>query len=124
MSRWREIANQSENVRLVYGSTDGGAHWANVAVVVPVDASEQPAVDPQDANTVYVATDAGVYFTTQIANCVNSNSSCWSAFGTGLPGAPVMQLSVPPAAASAQVLLAATYGRGVWQTPLWTASTN
>ena len=118
------IANQSENVRLVYRSTDGGAHWANVAALLPWSPANSLAVDPQDANTVYIATDAGVYFTTQISSCVNSNLSCWSAFGTGLPGAPVIQLSVPPAAASAQVLLAATYGRGVWQTPLWTASTN
>ena len=76
---------------------------------------------PQNANTVYVATDQGVYFTTQVANCAQALSNCWSAFGTGLPGAPVVALSAAPAGASPQVLVAATYGRGIWQTPLWSA---
>jgi len=42
-------------------------------------------------------------------------------FGSGLPEAPVVELSVAPAS---QQLVAATYGRGVWQSSLWTASTG
>ena len=42
----------------------------------------------------------------------------------GLPGAPVVALSAAPVTASAQVLVAATYGRGIWQTPLWSAGTG
>jgi hypothetical protein len=118
------VATPTEGVRAVYRSTDGGAHWANVAALLPWAPANSLAVDPQDANTVYIATDAGVYFTTQITSCANPNSTCWSAFGTGLPGAPVIQLSAAPVTASAQVLVAATYGRGVWQTPLWTAGTG
>jgi hypothetical protein len=71
-----------------------------------------------------VATDQGVYFTTQAANCAVSLSNCWSVFGSGLPAAPAVALSAAPATASAQVLVAATYGRGLWQTPLWSAGTN
>jgi hypothetical protein len=118
------MPTQTETVRVLYRSTDGGAHWASVAALLPWAAANSLAVDPQDANTVYIATDAGVYFTTQIAGCAKATSTCWSAFGTGLPGAPVIQLSAAPVTSSAQVLLAATYGRGVWQTPLWTASSN
>ena len=81
-------------------------------------------VDPQNANTVYVATDQGVWFTTGAENCAQSLSNCWSAFGTGLPQAPVVALSAAPATASAQVLVAGTYGRGIWQTPLFTAGTS
>ena len=55
------------------------------------------AIDPQNANTVYIATDQGVYFTTQVANCAQSPSSCWSVFGSGLPGAPAVALSATPA---------------------------
>jgi hypothetical protein len=40
-----------------------------------------------------------------------------------LPHAPVVQLSAAPQSASLSVLAAATYGRGVWQIPLWTAGT-
>ncbi|HUW80103.1 MAG TPA: choice-of-anchor D domain-containing protein, partial [Acidocella sp.] len=113
-----------EAVRVVYRSTDGGAHWAQLVANLPAAPANSLVVDPQDANTAYIATDAGVYFTTQIGTCANASSTCWSAFGAGLPGAPVVALSASPAGASTPVLVAATYGRGVWQVPLWTAGTT
>ena len=118
------IANPADEVQVVYRSTDGGAHWADLTSNLLAAPANSVAVDPQDANTVYIATDAGVYFTTQIATCANGGSACWSAFGSGLPATPVVQLSAAPAGSSAQVLVAATYGRGIWQTPLWTATTG
>ena len=36
----------------------------------------------------------------------------------------MVELSAAPATASPNVLAAATYGRGVWQIPLWTAGTQ
>jgi len=109
-------------VRVVYRSTDGGAHWAVITSNLPWTAANSLVVDPQDANTVYLATDAGVFSTRQIATCASAASSCWSAYGTGLPEAPVVTLSAAPATASMNVLTAGTYGRGVWQIPLWTGS--
>ncbi len=117
------IPNLAEQVQGVYRSTDGGAHWASVTANLPIAPVNSLAVDPQDANTVYLATDAGVYFTRQITACPGSSSTCWSAYGAGLPGAPVVALSTTSAASSTQVLTAATYGRGIWQIPLWTAGT-
>ena len=117
-------ASLTEAVRPVYSSTDGGAHWAHLMSNLPAVPTNSVVVDPEDANTVYLATDAGVYFTTQITSCANLRSTCWSIFGTGLPEAPAVQLSASPATSSAQVLVAATYGRGIWQAPLWTASTG
>jgi hypothetical protein len=116
------MASSTETVRTVYRSTDGGAHWTNLQSNLPWAPANSLVVDPQDANTVYLATDAGVYFTTRIASCTSGPANCWSAFGTGLPEAPVVQLSAASPASSAQVLVAGTYGRGVWQTPLWTAT--
>jgi hypothetical protein len=113
--------NSLQAVRPIYGSTDGGAHWAYLSAGLPTAPASSVVVDPQDANTVYVATDAGVYFTTRVATCANAQSACWSAFGSGLPDAPAVQLSASPLNSPAQVLVAATYGRGIWQTPLWTA---
>ncbi len=117
------IAEQSQEVQAVYRSTDGGKHWANLTANQPWNLSpaNSVVVDPQDANTVYLATDAGVYVTQQIATCANQSSACWSVFGTGLPGAPAIQLSATPATSSMHLLIAATYGRGVWETPLLTA---
>jgi hypothetical protein len=116
--------NQLENVQAVYGSTDGGAHWTGLTANLPLAPANSLAVDPQDANTVYVATDAGVFSTRQIANCAVATSGCWSAFASGLPASPVVQISAAPASATVHDLVAATYGRGIWITPLWTATNN
>jgi hypothetical protein len=113
-----------EKVQVVYRSTDGGANWTDLTANLPAAPVNSLAVDPEDANTVYVATDVGVYFTTQVGSCTQAPYACWSEFGTGLPGAPAVALSAAPANASEQVLVAATYGRGLWATPLWTAGAS
>jgi hypothetical protein len=107
--------------RIVYRSTDGGAHWANLTANLPIAPANSLAVDPGDANTVYLALDTGVYSTRTIATCATASSTCWTAFGTGLPESPVVVLSATPAGSTAQQLLAATYGRGIWENALWTA---
>ncbi len=117
------MESPTQEVQVVYRTTDGGAHWTDLTANLPAAPANSVVVDPQNANTVYVATDRGVYFTTQVANCAQSLSNCWSAFGSGLPAAPAVSLSANTAGASAQVLVAGTYGRGIWQTPLWSAGT-
>jgi len=111
-------------IQVVYRSTNGGATWTGITANLPLAPANSLAIDPQNANTVYVATDQGVYFTTQVANCAQSTSNCWSVFGTGLPAAPAVALSAAPSSSSAPVLIAGTYGRGIWQTPLWSAGTG
>ncbi len=106
------MENPQQEIQVVYRSTNGGATWSDITANLPTAPANSLAIDPQNANTVYVATDAGVYFTTEVANCTQILSNCWSAFGSGLPGAPVVALSAAPDGASPQVLVAATYGRG------------
>jgi hypothetical protein len=118
------FSNTAEQVETVYGSSNGGATWASLTSNLPSAPVSSLVVDPQSASTVYLATDAGVYFTTQISTCMIPSSTCWSVFGSGLPDAPVVQLSASLSTAPSQVLRAGTYGRGVWQTPLWTAGGN
>ncbi len=115
------IPEITANVRMVYRSTDGGAHWQTVISNLPPAPANSLVVDPADANTVYVATDMGVFSTRQIGSCLSGPDNCWSAYGTGLPGAPVTQLSAAPTSPSSGVLVAGTYGRGIWQIPLWTS---
>ena len=115
------MASRLENVIAVYRSTDGGAHWASLQGNLPSAPVSGLAVDPQDANTVYLATDLGVYATRQIANCATPALNCWSIYGTGLPLVPVTALSATGTLATAQLLTVGTYGRGLWQIPLWTA---
>ena len=111
------------NVPHVYRSIDAGAHWTNISSNLPNAPANSVIVDPNDANTLYVALDTGVYVTTQVTNCTATN--CWSVYGISLPNSPVVQLQ--PAASMSTgdgrtgELRAATYGRGIWQIPLLTA---
>jgi len=103
----------------VYASTNGGAAWTNITANLPTAPANSLVIDPNDANTVYVALDSGVYITTAVATCATEN--CWSIYGTGLPNAPVTQLAAFNSGGQS-LLRAATYGRGIWQVPLITAA--
>jgi uncharacterized protein (TIGR03437 family) len=71
-------------------------------------------VDPDLPNTLYVATDAGVMFTTDGGNS-------WSSLGNGLPRVVVHSLTL---SRKTRVLRAGTHGRSVWEIaiPLGAAS--
>ncbi len=119
------FAGNGINTAHLYRSIHGGADWTNISSNLPNAPANSVVVDPNDANTVYVALDTGVYVTTQIATCGTAN--CWSIYGTSLPNAPVVELaaagSMPTGDGRTGELRAATYGRGIWQIPLLTAST-
>ena len=118
------MEGSAAKIQVVYRSTNGGATWTGITANLPLAPANSLAIDPQNANTIYVATDQGVYFTTEVAHCAQSTSNCWSVFGSGLPAAPAVALSAAPGLSSAPVLVAGTYGRGIWQTPLWSAGTS
>ena len=109
----------------VYRSTDFGAHWLSISSNLPQAPANAIVVDPNDANTVYVAMDTGVFVTQAITTCASAN--CWSPLGTGLPNAPVTTLEAAPQMPTGDgrsgMLRAGTYGRGLWQIPLLNATT-
>jgi hypothetical protein len=109
----------TQTTEQLYMTTDGGLHWTAIGTNLPNAPANAAVVDAQDANTVYVATDVGVYVTRAVGTC--ATAACWSPYGTGLPLAPVTQLIGTPIGAASPVLTAGTYGRGVWQIPLATA---
>jgi Abnormal spindle-like microcephaly-assoc'd, ASPM-SPD-2-Hydin len=114
------VPNFIQYVRMAYRSTDGGAHWYDIQANLPPAAANSLVIDPKDAHIAYIATDAGVFVTRDIAACATS-TSCWALLGSGLPNSPVVALSAAPPSTSPNVLVAGTYGRGVWQVPLLTA---
>ncbi len=105
---------------LVYRSTNQGQSWINITANLPDTPVNALVVDPGDAGTVYLATDAGVYVTTAVTTCSTGLEVCWSPYGIGLPDAPVTALSAGGPAGSA-LLVAGTYGRGAWELPLASA---
>jgi hypothetical protein len=110
----------------IYRSADFGAHWLNLSANLPDAPTNALVVDPNDANTVYIALDTGIYVTQAITTC--STTNCWSLLGTGLPDSPVVALAaeagLSTGAGTNGLLRAATYGRGIWQIPLLTATSS
>ncbi len=110
----------------LYRSTTFGGAWLNISANLPNAPANSVVVDPNDANTVYVAMDGGVYVTQAITSC--STSNCWSVLGTALPNAPILGLAaaatLPTGDGRFGMLRAGSYGRGLWQTPLLTATST
>ena len=64
------VPSYIQDVRMVYRSSDGGAHWYNIQSNLILSAASSLVVDPQDSNTVYIATDAGVSITRDVQSAL------------------------------------------------------
>ena len=120
------FAGNGVNAAHIYRSTTGGASWTNISSNLPNVPANTVLVDPNDANTLYVAMDSGVYVTTAVTSCTSATVSCWSIYGVSLPNAPVVALAAASTMSTGDgrigELRAATYGRGIWEIPLLTAA--
>ncbi len=65
-------------------------------------------VDPQDSNSLYAATDIGVYHS-------SDGGANWDPYGTGLPAVAVFDLKISNVQ---RILRIATHGRGIWETDI------
>ena len=91
----------------VFLSTNGGESWTNISETLPNIATLSVAVGPN--GNIYVGNELGVYFK-------KSAAEPWMPFYTGLPKCPVNDMVVH---LNSGKLRAATYGRGVWETELY-----
>jgi hypothetical protein len=89
----------------VFLSSNGGTAWTNITGNLPDVAVSAFAFDPVNANTFYVGTDVGVFRT-------SDGGTNWNAFDNGIPNAPVTDLHVDR---PASLLIAATFGRGMYK---------
>ena len=103
------------NTHGVYQTTNGGGSWTNISTGLPslptmcVIQNKQNSVQDE----LYAATDVGVYVKVGGAN--------WVPFSTGLPNVVVTELEIYYDANPASSLLrAATFGRGLWESDLYT----
>ena len=94
----------------LYRSLDGGASWENMSGNLPNIPTNCLALMDSNDNAVYVGTDFGVYYK-------DDNLAGWESFNSGLPHVIVNEMMINTDAGK---LVAATYGRGMWISDLWT----
>jgi hypothetical protein len=92
----------------VFKVTNSGATFTNITGNLPNVSANDIVVDPDQANTLYVATDIGVFSTT-------SGGTTWNTLVSGLPTSAVTGLIMDR---TTRVLRAGTHGRSVWDLQL------
>jgi hypothetical protein len=102
----------------LFFTNNSGAAWTKIDGNLPDVPVNDIVIDPSDEtdNTVYVATDSGVYAS---ANATAGSGTTWAILQTGLPNSQVLSLRLNSAS---RTLVAATHGRGMWNIKLSTAS--
>lgn len=97
----------------VYMSTNGGSSWTNISAGLPNISANTIVLDTSSSvDAMYVGLDAGVYYR-------DNNNTTWDAFNTNLPNVEITELEIQYAAGK---IRASTYGRGLWESNLESAS--
>jgi len=86
-------------------SSNGGASWDDIAGDLPGIPLNDIVVDPEDTTRLYVASDAGVFFSSDLG-------ASWSVLGAGLPPTSVFDLHLHN---PTRELVAGTHGRSMWK---------
>jgi photosystem II stability/assembly factor-like uncharacterized protein len=93
----------------VFRSRDGGATWQNYSGSLPNLPANTIAYENGKRDALYVGMDVGVYYR-------DSLMADWLPYSLNLPNVIISELEIQY---SDHKLVAATYGRGVWQTDTW-----
>jgi PKD repeat protein/photosystem II stability/assembly factor-like uncharacterized protein len=93
----------------VYESKDGGATWSNLSNGLPNLPVNCAVIEDNADHSIYIGTDVGVYYR-------DDNHTEWLSFKGNLPNVIVNELEINYLN---RKLRAATYGRGVWESPLY-----
>lgn len=92
----------------IYATQDGGYSWSNISGTLPNLPVQCIVYQKNYHDALYIGTDLGVYYK-------DSTLADWQPYMNGLPNVIVKELEIHY---DSGMLRAATYGRGVWQTPL------
>src|ERR1041384_4787576 len=79
--------------------------WTPASNGIPQVPVSGLAIDPQDSNSIYAATEIGVYHS-------GDGGANWMPYGTGLPRVAVFDVKISNVQ---RYLRAATHGRGIWE---------
>ena len=103
----------------VLKSADRGITWANITSNLPLTSYNNIAIDRRAAEGIYLASDIGVFYK-------DSTMLNWQFFGDGIPlSIKIHELEIyyHPTNHSESRIRAATYGRGIWESDLYTIPT-
>jgi photosystem II stability/assembly factor-like uncharacterized protein len=89
----------------IFKTDDNGLTWTPIAGDLPDAPINDVIVDPVDAQTLYIATDFGVYISENLG-------TTWSPLGEGMPMQPVLDLDFNQ---PTRQIVAATHGRSMYR---------
>lgn len=107
------LACNSSSVRVVV-STDMGTTFTDISAGLPAMAARSVVVDDNPEESIYVGMNIGVYYR-------DNNETAWVEHATGLPLVAINEVEIQK---SSRKLRVATYGRGVWETDLYTVPSS
>ena len=94
----------NDNTPLIFKSTNNGQTWTNISGNLPPLAVNAIQVAPMDENTIFIANDAGVYYTS------NAGIS-WTRLGSNMPLVAVLDIRFNY---NNTKLIAGTFGRSMY----------
>ncbi|OSZ80999.1 hypothetical protein CAP36_07120 [Chitinophagaceae bacterium IBVUCB2] len=94
----------------IFVSTDGGANFTNISSNLPGIAARAIVVDDATPCNIYVGMNIGVYHQQE-------GAGTWTNYSDNLPMVAINELDIQQ---STGVIRVATYGRGVWESPVAT----
>jgi photosystem II stability/assembly factor-like uncharacterized protein len=115
---WVSLSGFQDGIK-VFKTTDAGASWVNIShnlPNVPVNCIAHQAGQNTQGDTlngIYVGTDIGVFYTN---DSLLQTTQQWIMYNNGLPSVIVSELEIQY---EAQKIVAATYGRGIWESALY-----
>lgn len=105
---WAVFSGYSSANKVFY-SSNGGTSWTNISSGLPNIPINCIEYENNSNDAIYIGTDVGVYY--------KNNSVAWMSFMTNLPNVKVQDLEIHYTSSK---IRAATYGRGLWESPLYT----
>lgn len=98
----------------VYMTTNGGSTWSNFSGTLPNIPANKIICQTGSDGGVYLGMDVGIYYR-------DNSMSDWGLYNSGLPNVEIYDLEIRY---SDNKLFAITYGRGLWVSPLYVASSS
>lgn len=104
----QKVAIASSTTNRVYVSNDGGTTWINYKKNLPEFTSLALIWDDNGQDGLYLGMDYGIYY-------IDNTFTDWQPYSNNLPNVIINELDINN---ETNMLYAATYGRGLWVSPL------